>query len=525
MIIPLEYLKLQQELEERSNYKKVIAFLQNETVFKPRKLKRALGVSRDVALQILQRLNNERLVVGPNEGLTGNRYEVLRRDQATLDKLQAQIGNQLTNCVVRRSSGDIQAGWRVVGYAAQHKFILAKPMPRSQVDPDIENRLILPSEFDDFIQINQAPAAIEPARASERKPAKPKKNSELIYDKTAGFAGGTNAGKIRPEDEDYIWTPNSNNRILENNNEWIVSGTELKHVLKLMEILAKHEIRLSIVADGMGGHSNGKLASKMATQYFVTNFLQREHIEQIAQADQDPQQKFNEKAFCLDIKTNAHAYLRDAMKSVNNIVFENLTGAGTTLVATLIDGQNKAIIANVGDSRAYLIGEQEKDGAQITKTEEQDATRTDAKNFIKTSKKIKWQKITVKRKSIAQLTTDHTLPAQLLERGSITPAEAAVHSQRHQLTRSIGDELVKVDVYEIQLKPGDKVLSACDGMQMIADSEILRIIAQNADLGDTVVKLINAANKAGGRDNISVVLLETGEIKAHPDTEADRVLA
>ncbi|HWH31253.1 MAG TPA: Stp1/IreP family PP2C-type Ser/Thr phosphatase [Egibacteraceae bacterium] len=207
------------------------------------------------------------------------------------------------------------------------------------------------------------------------------------------------------------------------------------------------------VADGMGGHQAGEVASEAA-------------LRPIAALDG---QEFAAPEAAQDALVEA---VVDANRSVVSQARSDpsLRGMGTTLTAVLVR-DNHLHIAHVGDSRAYLL----RGGRDMT-----------------------------------QLTTDHTLVEQLIREGRLARSEAAVHPQRSVITRAIGvDQQVQVDsLPPLQLQPGDQVLLCSDGLTgPVDDHTIAEVLAGTAD-GDTACRqLIEAANAAGGPDNITVVLL------------------
>jgi PPM family protein phosphatase len=150
-------------------------------------------------------------------------------------------------------------------------------------------------------------------------------------------------------------------------------------------------------------------------------------------------------------------------------------GMGTTLTIALIVG-DRLYIASVGDSRAYLInaGGVTEDGA-----------------------------------TSAQLTSDHSLVARLVDIGQITPEQARTHPQKNLLYRSIGtDPSVEVDTFAEQLEPGDILLLCSDGLiNHVRDEEIAEIVLAQRDPNRACEQLVTLANQRGGRDNISVVIV------------------
>ncbi len=216
------------------------------------------------------------------------------------------------------------------------------------------------------------------------------------------------------------------------------------------------------VADGMGGHQAGEVASEEALKP-VENLDGRTYPDE----------------------ADATEALRQAIEAANRSVVEQaqsdpaLSGMGTTLTATMVrDG--RLHLAHVGDSRAYLLRG---------------------------------------RDEITQLTTDHTLVEQLVQEGRLSRDEISTHPQRSVVTRAIGvDREVEVDTLPpLVLQPGDQVLLCSDGLSgPVADSEIAEILVSTDDGAEAVRRLLEAANAHGGPDNITVVLL-----RAETDTDPD----
>jgi PPM family protein phosphatase len=205
------------------------------------------------------------------------------------------------------------------------------------------------------------------------------------------------------------------------------------------------------VADGMGGHLAGEVASAEALK---------------------PIEALEGRIF--DDATAAVETLRravvDANDTVSRMAIDNPSyrGMGTTLTAALVEGR-RLHVAHVGDSRAYLL----RDG------------------------------------SFAQLTDDHTFVQHLIDEGRITREEAASHPQRSVVTRAIGvSPDVEVDSLSLDLRAGDQVLLCSDGLTGVVDDATIADVLERHDDGDAAIaELIDRANAAGGPDNITVVLL------------------
>lgn len=216
------------------------------------------------------------------------------------------------------------------------------------------------------------------------------------------------------------------------------------------------------VADGLGGHNAGDVASRLAVE---------------------PLAAFDRAVEGLPDDRLADA-LAKAVDAANKAVYQRaqndakVRGMGTTLTAVAI-ANGSAHLAHVGDSRCYLVRAGE----------------------------------------ISQLSSDHTLVARMVEEGKLTPEQAETHPQRSILTRALGAEPdIDVDTLEIQLLPGDRLVLCSDGLSsVIGDEQILATLADSKGLKEACKRLIDLANERGGPDNITVVVVEvTGEGAARP---------
>ncbi|MEM7246864.1 MAG: Stp1/IreP family PP2C-type Ser/Thr phosphatase [Acidobacteriota bacterium] len=228
-------------------------------------------------------------------------------------------------------------------------------------------------------------------------------------------------------------------------------------------LLLNEKHGLFTIADGMGGHASGEVASKLAVD--VLN----EFIE-ISGDDSDITWPFE---FDEGVSMEANRIFT-AIKLANMKIIEvtqerkELEGMGTTLVTLLVQGEH-AYIGHVGDSRAYLVRNNE----------------------------------------LSQLTSDHSWVNEQMKLGVLTKAEARNHPYRNVVTRALGGrEVIKADLACEKLQPNDIILLCSDGLNsMIDDDRILEIIlGQTDDLEACCQALVEAANNAGGDDNISVVL-------------------
>ena len=211
---------------------------------------------------------------------------------------------------------------------------------------------------------------------------------------------------------------------------------------------------LFVVADGMGGAQGGEVASRIAIELFADDL----DIEEAA----DPAERLAGRAE----EANAEIYARAQDDA-------ELTGMGTTLTAAYV-GPVEVSFAHVGDSRAYRFH----DG------------------------------------HLERLTHDHSLVEELIRQGQLTEEEAEEHPQRSIITRALGPEPdVDVDIVTLDGVDGDVFLLCSDGLtSMVSESDVERIVAGSATLAAAGKALIAAANKAGGRDNITVVLFRLEEV-------------
>lgn len=206
---------------------------------------------------------------------------------------------------------------------------------------------------------------------------------------------------------------------------------------------------LFIVADGMGGHNAGDFASRFCVEEFVKNVSISKERTLISSIDQAL------------VKTN-----EDLIKAANGR--PELEGMGTTFVAAVVV-EDTMYVANIGDSRLYML-----------------------------------------RNELEQITEDHSLVAEMVRSGDLDKEEARFHPKKNVVTRAISaNGVTQADFFEIKVMPGDTILLCSDGLSnMVGEEELKSIMKQNSDnlevMGD---ELIDAANRNGGRDNISVVLV------------------
>ena len=209
----------------------------------------------------------------------------------------------------------------------------------------------------------------------------------------------------------------------------------------------------AVVCDGMGGVSGGQVASEICVEK-VSEAIKRSYRKGIT-------------------VSSAKNLLTTAINAANSAVFKEaqenieLKGMGTTVVAVLVLG-SIAVVAHVGDSRAYLINDE-----------------------------------------INQITKDHSFVQLLIDTGKITEEEAKVHPDRNVITRAVGIEhVVDVEIDIIDINYNDKLLICTDGLNgYVPDADILKIIKEYGD--SSTEKLVETANLNGGHDNITVVLISS----------------
>ena len=217
--------------------------------------------------------------------------------------------------------------------------------------------------------------------------------------------------------------------------------------------------RMLLVADGMGGHRGGEVASRMAVEAAGEIF---------AEAGSDAQRLLR-RAF-----ETANARVHEAA-----LADKGLGGMGTTVVCLLFENRGRGWVAHVGDSRAYRM----------------------------------------RGNKFEQLTEDHSVVGALIRMGHISEEEARLHPQRNEILRAIGtNEHVEVQITPLQLQPGDRYLLCSDGLSgLVSDDEIRDVLGQDAPQ-DAVRHLVEMANLEGGSDNITVQVVA---IPGEPLQEGD----
>lgn len=207
---------------------------------------------------------------------------------------------------------------------------------------------------------------------------------------------------------------------------------------------------LFLVADGMGGHKAGECASEMAIKIVVA--YMREH------KDEDPEEA-----------------LLSAFSEANEAVYREAGmdpdkhGMGTTLVAAVVD-KDRMYVANVGDSRLYI-----KDSDGLT-----------------------------------QITRDHSLIEEMIRSGTLSKSQAIYHPDKHKITRAIGAEAaVLPDFFDVSVSDAKKILLCTDGLtNMVSDADINDILGSTKKVKEQAEQLIEEANRNGGRDNITVLVID-----------------
>lgn len=217
---------------------------------------------------------------------------------------------------------------------------------------------------------------------------------------------------------------------------------------------AESELGLLVVADGMGGHQAGNIASSLAVSAAENFWEGLDRSASLAAAES---------------RQAVRGLIIEANKAViaQSLNYPSRRGMGTTITAGLLCG-SRLTIGHVGDSRAYMINNE----------------------------------------SIKLLTKDHSLLEELIDSGEVRPEEGQNHPQRHVLTRAVGiTEDLEVDIFEQELEKGSTILFCTDGLtNLVDDDEILTECLEQPDPQKLAEKLIAVAKARGGHDNITVVV-------------------
>jgi len=218
---------------------------------------------------------------------------------------------------------------------------------------------------------------------------------------------------------------------------------------------AGREILTAVLCDGMGGAQAGGLAGTLAADTFMSHAAN----------------SVDERSSAADLRSIAADAVAFANKKVYGKSFADLScmGMGSTLVALLVSGK-KAVVANVGDSRAYLF----------------------------------------RSGTLTQLTRDHSLVEDMIARGKLTKTEAKTHPQKNIITRAIGVEAsVQCDIFDVKMQPGSRILLCSDGLtNLLTDPEIQTILSANEDPQTAGTVLLERALERGAPDNVTVLLAQ-----------------
>jgi protein phosphatase len=261
--------------------------------------------------------------------------------------------------------------------------------------------------------------------------------------------GLTDPGKVRPSNEDQFLIGELARTL------WVRQTS----LLQPETLYGRNRGHVFLVADGMGGHEAGEVASALTVrtvEAFVLHLLHRFSNLELA----------DEQGVVADLKAALqHADARIFEEAAHHPQF---TGMGTTLTLALVSGW-KLFVMHAGDSRCYLY----------------------------------------RGGPLRQLTEDHTLVGELARRGVIRPDEIRHHNLRHVVTNVLGggEAGVRVDVHRVDLEPGDVLLVCTDGLtEMLDDARIAAVLAAEGEPQKACERLVAEANGAGGRDNVTVIV-------------------
>jgi serine/threonine protein phosphatase PrpC len=235
-------------------------------------------------------------------------------------------------------------------------------------------------------------------------------------------------------------------------------------VLEIQHDSYAEPLALAVVADGLGGHASGREASRLVVRTLLDHVLRTVALPRVELLTDAPATEEGLKHI-----------LREGIQAANEALCtandEQQLDMGSTVVAVLAY-EGTAYFANAGDSRAYVL----------------------------------------EGETLRRITTDHSLVEQLVAGGIIADADRYTHPERNQIFRSLGlNRELEVDFFTQWLRPGMRLLLCSDGLwEMVRDNEISRILRANADPQAACDALIQAANKAGGEDNISAVVVQIG---------------
>ena len=263
----------------------------------------------------------------------------------------------------------------------------------------------------------------------------PDTNIDVPTGKRRIFGSISDVGKVRETDEDFV------------------SVLKLSGAFGTVHILA--------VADGMGGHAKGEVASKLATKEMCKVWV--ESFSKIAVPE-----LFNDS----DFESVQEKGIKKANEEILEYTSKNpeASGMGTTSVCAIVDDRGIVTIANVGDSRAYVISD---------------------------------------KSGIRQETTDHSLVQELLDKNEINKEEARNHPNKNIVTKAVGlSSSLEPDIKTVQLKNDESLLLCCDGViAHLTNDDIEKIVQETPDPQHACKKIVDMANDGGGSDNISLIIL------------------
>ena len=264
------------------------------------------------------------------------------------------------------------------------------------------------------------------------RPLPPEVALEVVNNRHAIFGQETDLGRVRTNNEDAVFSFFSSSRTTE----------------------AVPDFGLFVVADGMGGHSDGERASAIAARTVAAHILRDSYLPLCERDDKD---------------TPIAEVVTKAIQRANEAVVQNLTDGGTTVSVAVLIG-DMATLGHVGDSRIYLIS----------------------------------------RGKIERITRDHSWVQRLIELDQLTPDEANEHPQKNLLYRALGQsDSLEADTLMRRMPPSSRLLLCSDGLwNQVPDADILAAVMQAATPQDACQRLIAMANSAGGPDNISVIVVQ-----------------
>jgi serine/threonine protein phosphatase PrpC len=267
------------------------------------------------------------------------------------------------------------------------------------------------------------------------------------------WASVTDVGKVRPGNEDFVGDPD--------------------RLAPLVGGAARLEKRgaLFAVADGMGGHARGEIASKLAIEVLYSTFYNLAG---------DPVETFQKAILAANMAVRRAGVLAAPETTGEGWAARTLPSMGTTLVAALVLGR-WVLVGNIGDSRAYLV----QDGR------------------------------------LEQVSRDHTYLAEEVRRGLVLPEAAEANRFRHLITRSLGTkDTVDVDLFWRPWPEGSTLLLASDGLHGVVEELEMETILATRPPEDAVVALVKAAHEAGAPDNVSVVVVRKVAARGRADQGA-----